>query len=193
MNDETMWDYSGIPERKWQWFFVKDHWMDVVVIESGLNYFGTDWTCQSGGGYFGGFQTFEEFFASGPIQEMPKKIAKEVREYLEEHRREGGAKLRLVYVHEIEGFQLSGVFVHLDDSPIHVKEVNTKGEMLIYDGSISPGNHCFSFVFVLKSKDEQKKIDGEVKINIQSGENKAVLKTTEDDKGKLLTKLVEDK
>ena len=190
MVDETMWDYSQIPERKWTWTLEKDHWMDLVVNFSGLNYYGTDWTCQSGGGYFGGFQTFNEFFTKGPLQKMPRKISQEVREYLKEHRSEGGATLRLVYVHEIDGFQLSGVFVHLDDSPIHIKEVKTKGEILIYDGSITPGEHSFSFVFVLKSADAQKKIDGEVQIKIQGGDNQAVLKTVEDGKGNLLTELV---
>ncbi len=191
MTDETVWDYSGIPERKWQWTFVEDHWMDLVVDESGLTYIGTDWTCQSGGGYFGGFQTFEEFFKK-PIQKMPKKIAKEVKEYLEEHRKEGGSRLRLIYVHEVEGFLLTGVFVHIDDNPIHVKTVKKNGDMLIYDGSITAGTHEVSFVFVLNSEDSQKKITGEVKIKVQDGCNHAVLKTTEDEKGKLQTELVED-
>ncbi len=62
--------------------------------------------------------------------------------------------------------------------------------MLIYDGSITSGDHCFSFVFVLRSTDVQRKIDGEVQIKIQDGDNQAVLKTIEDDKGNLQTKLV---
>ncbi|MHA1577459.1 MAG: hypothetical protein ACTSU3_08875, partial [Candidatus Thorarchaeota archaeon] len=146
MKDESIWDYSLIPERKWKWDFVEDHWMEVVIIESGLNYIGTDWTCQSGGGYFGGFQTFEEFLKD-PIQDMPKKIAKEIRQHIEEHRREGGATLRLDYVHEIDGFELAEVFVHLDDSPIHVKSVRNEGKCVIYDGNIKTGEHSFSFVF----------------------------------------------
>ncbi|MGY5852445.1 MAG: hypothetical protein RTU92_02635 [Candidatus Thorarchaeota archaeon] len=187
-----MWDYSGIPERKWQWTFVEDHWMDLVIDEAGLTYIGTDWTCQSGGGYFGGFQTFEEFFKKGPIQKMPKKIAKEVSEYLKEYRKEGGSRLRLVYVHEVEGFLLTGVFVHFDDNPIHVKSVKEKGEMLIYDGSIVAGEHTISFVFVLNSADDQEKVTGEVKIKIQDGYNDAVLKTTVDESGELQTELIVD-
>lgn len=191
MTDESGWDYSQIPERKWTWFFEENHWMELVVSPSGMNYYGTDWTCQSGGGYFGGFQTFEDFFVKGSIQKMPRKIAKEVREYLKEHRSKGGATLRLVYAHEIEGFQLSGVFVHLDGSPIHIKEVKAQEEMLLYDGSITLGDHCFSFVFILRSADAMKKVNGEIQIQIQVGENHAVLKTIEDDKGNLRTKLVE--
>ena len=59
MKEDTIWDYSKIPKKKWQWDFVEDHWMDVVIGESGLEYIGTDWTCQSGGGYMGGFQTLQ--------------------------------------------------------------------------------------------------------------------------------------
>lgn len=189
MKDKTIWDYSHIPERRWQWFFVEDHWMEAVIVESGINYIGTDWTCQSGGGYFGGFQTFEEFLKR-PIQKMPKKIAKEVREHIKEHRIEGGATLRLVYDHEIDDFQLAEVFVHLDDNPIHVKRVQKKGKCLIYDGSIKAGEHRFSFVFVLRSTSAQKKIDGEVHVTVLKGANNAVLRTSQDDEGNLVTEIV---
>ena len=75
----------------------------------------------------GGFQTFDEFLKDGPIQEMPKKIAKEIREYIREHRVEGGSTLKLVYTHDLDGFHLTGVFVNLDDVPIHIKRVKKKG------------------------------------------------------------------
>ncbi|MHA1906923.1 MAG: hypothetical protein ACW98Y_06490 [Candidatus Thorarchaeota archaeon] len=189
MSKDVGWDYSEIPERKWTWNFVEDHWMDCIVNPDGLTYRGTDWTCQSGGGYFGGFQTFEEFLSDRPLQKMPRKTIKEVKDYIFEHRKVGGATLRLVYVHDVQGFKLTGVFVHLDDSPIHVKRVKAEGEMLIFDGSITQGGHSFSFVFVLNSNEEMKKIDGEVRVDIQIGENHAVLKTTEDEKGKLDTRL----
>ncbi|MHA1480137.1 MAG: hypothetical protein ACTSQZ_01770 [Candidatus Thorarchaeota archaeon] len=178
MTDKPGWDYSQIPEREWKWSFEGEHWMDLVVSPVGLNYYGTDWTCQSGGGYFGGFQTFEEFFKKGPIQEMPGKIAEEVGEHLKEYRREGGSTLRLVYDHEVEGFLLTGVSVELNESPIHIKIVQKEGEMLLYEGSIAQGNHSFGYVFVLSNKDALRKVVGEVNINIQDGE------------GNLLTNLV---
>ncbi|MHA2423516.1 MAG: hypothetical protein ACXAEF_01940 [Candidatus Thorarchaeota archaeon] len=189
MSKTVGWDYSEIPERKWTWNFEEDHWMDCIVNSEGLTYYGTDWTCQSGGGYFGGFQTFEEFLTGRPLQKMPRKIVKEVKEYIVEYRKQGGATLQLVYVHDVDGFKLTGVFVHLDDRPIHVKRVKAEGEMLIFDGSITQGEHSFSFMFVLNSKDDMKKIDGEVKIKIKSGKNHAVLRTTEDDKGQVNTTL----
>ncbi|MDF1538093.1 MAG: hypothetical protein P1Q69_04240 [Candidatus Thorarchaeota archaeon] len=192
MKDEIGLDYSDVPERKWTWHFEEDHWMDCVVNSVGVNYYGTDWTCQSGGGYFGGFQTFEEFLKKGAICNMPKKTYKEVSQYLKEHRKGGGSTLHFVYVHEIKGFHLSGVFVHLDDSPIHVKEVKAKGKMTIFDGSITPGEHSFGFVFVLVSKDNQKKISGEVQVTVKGGTNQAILKTIEDDNGNLQTEIVED-
>ena len=192
MTDKPGWDYSTIPERKWTWYFEDDHWIDLVVDPAGLNYYGTDWTCQSGGGYFGGFQTFEEFFKKGPIQEMPEKIAKEVGDHLKEFRREGGSTLRLIYVHEVEGFLLTGVSVELNESPIHIKEVQKEGELLLYEGSIATGNHCFSYVFVLRTKNALRKVVGEVHIKIHDGENYAILKTIEDDEGNLQTALVPD-
>lgn len=192
MSDESEWDYSEVPERKWTWNFVEDHWMDCIVNSSGLTYYGTDWTCQSGGGYFGGFQTFEEFFSKRPIQKMPRKTAKEVREYLIKHRKGGGSTLQLVYIHKIKGFKLTGVFVHLDDNPIHVKHVKPRAKMILFDGSITPGKHTFSFVFILASKDDQKKITGEIKITIKEGANQASLETTEDTKGKIHTRLVDE-
>ena len=123
---------------------------------------------------------------------MPEKIAREVGEHLKEYRREGGSTLRLVYIHEVEGFLLTGVFVELNESPIHIKEVQKEGEMLLYEGSIAKGDHYLSYVFVLRTKDALKKIDGAVQIKIQEGENHAVLKTIEDEKGNLLTELVTD-
>jgi hypothetical protein len=190
MKDDVQWDYSNIPGRKWQWVFVEDHWMDLEVNEAGLNYVGTDWTCQSGGAYFGGFQTFEEFFEKGPIQKMPPKIAKEVRGHLKRHRKEGGSTLLLHYAHRFEGFLLTGVFVHLDGRPIRVKEVKESGKVLLYNGSISPGEHTVSFVFVLRSPEGQKKVEGEVAIEIRDGVNHALLKTREDPSGNLLTTLL---
>jgi hypothetical protein len=191
MKEETIWDYSKIPERKWKWFFVEDHWMEVVIGESGLEYIGTDWTCQSGGGYMGGFQTFDEFLNKRPIQKMPVKIAKEVREYIEKYRVEGGLTLKLIYVHEIDGFQLSEVYVNLDDTPIHIKRVQKKGRMTIYNGSIKTGKHEFSFVFVLRSENDMKKIDGKVSIKVKEGANSVILKTIKSDKGKIVTEVVQ--
>jgi hypothetical protein len=192
MKDKILWDYSKIPKQKWQWFFVEDHWMDVIIGESGLEYVGTDYTCQSGGGYMGGFQTFDEFLNIGPIQKMPRKIAKEVREHIKKHRVEGGSTLKLVYSHEIDGFHLTEAFVHLDDVPIHIKRVRKKGKMTIFNGSIKPGKHEFSFVFVLRSESDMKKIDGRITIKIQEGTNSEVLKTTQNDKGKIVTVVVQE-
>ena len=122
---------------------------------------------------------------------MPLEIAKEVRDILKEHRKEGTAStLLLHYTHGFEGFMLTGVFVHLDGSPIHVKEVKETGKTLIYEGSIRPGEHNFSFVFVLKSDDSQKKVEGEVLVNVQPGTNRVLLKTREDQSGILLTNVL---
>ncbi len=165
--------------------------MEVVLGESGLEYIGTDWTCQSGGGYSGGFQTYDGFLNRHPLQKMPRKITKEVRDYIKEHRVEGGSTLQFYYVHEIDGLQLSEVFVNLDDKPILIKKVQKKGKMTIYNGSIKTGIHQFSFVFVLRSDSAMKKIDGKVSVKVQEGANSVVLKTTKNDKGKIVTEVVQ--
>lgn len=189
MEDATNWDYSKIPERKWTWHFEEDHWMDCVVNSVGVNYYGTDWTCQSGGGYFGGFQTYEEFLSEKPLQQMPVGIAKEIREHLEEYRKQGGSTLRLVHIYNIEGFLLRGVSVELDENPIHIKRVKKEGEMLLYNGSISSGEHRLGFHFVFRSRNDMKVTKGNVTIKIQEGTNQAVLSTTVDKKGNLRTEL----
>ena len=114
--------------------------MSVIIGESGLEYVGTDWTCQSGGGYKGGFQTFDKFLENGPIQKMPRKIAKEVRKYIDMHRVEGSSPLNLVCVQDLDGFQLTEVFVRLNDSPNHIKRDRKKGKITIYIGSIKTEN-----------------------------------------------------
>jgi hypothetical protein len=189
MTEDTSWDYSEVPENKWTWDFVEDHWMDCIVNSDGLTYYGTDWTCQSGGGYFGGFQTFEEFLTKRPIQKMPRKIAKEIREYIEEHRKQGGSTLQLIYSYHIEGFKLTQVSFELDERPIHIKGIEEEGDLMLYDGSILRGNHTFGFHFVFQSADEMRIAKGEIKIKIKDGSNQAILKTTENQKGKLTTRL----
>ena len=192
MTDEAMWDYSKIPERKWKWHFEEDHWMELEVDSSGLTYIGTDWTCQSGGGYFGGFQTFEEFLSTRSLQKMPKEIRNEVKEYLLKHRERGGAFLRLLYRHRIDDYQLTGVFVHLDDKPIHVKIVSDMDEMVIFDGSINPGQHQFSFVFIVESKRTKKKISGTFEMVVNDGKNSAVMEIVDDEEGNPLMRFIDD-
>jgi len=191
MMHEIIWDYSKIPERKWQWFFVEDHWMEVILGESGLEYVGTDYTCQSGGGYMGGFQTYDEFMDGRALQKMPRNISKEVMDHIKKHRVEGGSTLELVYVHDLESFQLTEVYVQLDEVPIHIKRVQKTRKTTIYNGSIKAGKHEFSFVFVLRSDSAMKKIDGKVSLKIEEGANSLVLKTTKNDKRKIVTEVVQ--
>ena len=53
-------------DKTWYWVLEEDsygpvHWIDCTIGKTGLSYYGTDYTHQSGGGYTGGFQTFNEF------------------------------------------------------------------------------------------------------------------------------------
>ena len=139
-----------------------------------------------------GFQTYDEFMNGRAIQKMPRKISKEIREHIRKHRVEGGSILKLMYVHELEGFQLSEIYVHLDDVPIHIKRVQKKRRATIYNGSIKAGKHEFSFVFVLRSENDMKKINGKVSVKVQEGANSVILKTTKNDKGKIVTGIVQE-
>jgi hypothetical protein len=185
--DNTIWDYSQVPPRVWKWYFDQedgDNWMEVHITPSGLTYIGTDWTVQSGGEYFGGFQTFDEFFRDGPIQKMPEHIAAELRKHLLAHRMGDGATLRLLLVGQVDGLVLQGVYVHLDDTPLTISIDETlakKPEFLIFDGSIGVGGHKVSWVLVYRTKQEGEdqvlKVQGEVAFGIQPGEQTILLKT----------------
>ncbi len=185
--DEIIWDYSQVPPLELKWYFTqeKDHWMEVHIKHSGLTYVGTDWSVQSGGGYFGGFQTFEEFFSNGPIQKMPEQIAAGLRKHLLTYRVPGGAKLRLLHLNKVDGLVLQGAYVHLDDKPITVSIDETlaqKQELLIFDGSIGLGKHQFSLLLVFRSKleggDKIWKAHGEFTFEIESGMHTIRLETT---------------
>ena len=139
----------------------------------------------------GGFQIYDEFMTGRALQKMPREISKEIREHIKKHRVEGGSTLRLVYVHDIEDFQLSEVYVQLDEIPIHIKRVQKKRRTTIYNGNISAGKHEFSFVFVLRSDNDMKKIDGKISVTVQEGTNFVMLKTTKIDSGKIVTEILQ--
>jgi len=71
------------PEDTWTWDLTPNHWIDLTLTETGLSYMGTDWDCQSGGGYMAGFQTIREFLDQGPLKEMPSDIAAAIRAVVE--------------------------------------------------------------------------------------------------------------
>jgi hypothetical protein len=191
MNEGSIiWDYSKVPPRVWRWYFTseEDHWMEVQIESSGLLYVGTDWSVQSGGGYFGGFQTFDEFFWDGPIQKMPEYIAVELREHLETHRVPGGAKLQLLHLNNVDGLVLQGAYVHLDDKPITVSIdmlLAQKQKIIFFDGAIGIGVHKISFMLVFKQRRDEKllKVHGELSFSIAPGTTILQLETTRDEDG----------
>ncbi|MFX1475307.1 MAG: hypothetical protein ACFFCO_07520 [Promethearchaeota archaeon] len=195
MNEkDTLWDYSQVPSRVWKWYLSPDgdHWMEVHIKPSGLTYIGTDWTVQSGGGYFGGFQTFDEFLRDGPIQKMPNHIAAELREHLEAHRVPGGATLRVLHLTRVDDLVLQGAYIHLDDNPITVSIDETlaqKREVVFFDGSIGIGDHQLSFVLVFKSKQQGSdalwKVHGEFSFAITPGTKTLLLETIRDEDGSI--------
>lgn len=175
MTGTELWDYSLVPERTWQWYLDEqgDHWIDLNVISDGLQYLGTDWTCQSGGGYFAGFQSFDEFFQKGPIKDMPEEIRIEVTEFLIAHRNPSGTGLRLVFANMTE-IPLTRAYVHLNDNPIRIQAnliVSREEEVVFFHGSLPKGEHSISFLLVFEFEENQTphlfKVDGDFTLEIQ--------------------------
>jgi hypothetical protein len=172
--------------------------MDLEIESSGLRYIGTDWSCQSGGGYFGGFQTFDEIFRDGPINDMPEEIATELRNHLETHRVPGGSKLLLSHLNTVKDLVLWRAFVHLDDNPnrISADDSLTEREVIFFDGSIETGKHEVSFVLIFKSKKEdenaQWSVKGEFDFSVTSSTKSVQLKTFRDMEDRIMMRYEED-
>jgi hypothetical protein len=191
----TNWDYSKVPLKTWKWYLYgrDDHWIELEIEPSGLRYIGTDWSCQSGGVYFGGFQTFDEFFRDGPINDMPETIAIELKNHLETHRVPGGSKLLLYHLNTVTDLILWRAYVQLDDKPLRISvddDALAEREVIFFDGAIETGKHEVSFLLVFKSKKEedstQWRVKGEFDISITSGTKKVQLKTFRGTDGRIM-------
>jgi hypothetical protein len=68
--------------------------------------------------------------------------------------------------------------------------VRESGKVLLYKCGISPGEHTVSFVFVLRSPECQKKVEGEIAIEIRERVNLALLRSREDPLANPLTTLL---
>ena len=202
-----IYDYSGIPEFKRKWYLTKeeDHWIDLKIDETGLTYIGCDWSVQSGGKYMAGFQTFDEFFKKGPINNMPKEIETIIKEFLNTHRRKGGACLVLKHINKLKDLVLWRAFINLDEKTIKIATIDIMGEeseIVFYDGAILPGEHTISFLLIFKEKGKIKesdplwRIDGEFSIIINSKlEQKKVINLItkqESTENQIITRIVDE-
>jgi len=190
-----------VPPRTWTWDLDDrdDHWIDLEIDPSGLKYIGTDWSHQAGGGYFAGFQTFNEFFRDGPINDMPEEIATELRIHLETNRVPGGSKLLLSHLNTVTDLILWRAYVHLDDKPLRISvddDSLTEREVVFFDGAIETGEHEISFLLVFKSKREdelsQWRLKGEIKFSVTSGMNNVQLKTFRDTEDRIILRYEEN-
>ncbi|MHA2061214.1 MAG: hypothetical protein ACW963_02860 [Candidatus Sifarchaeia archaeon] len=192
----TLWDYSKVPLRTWKWYLNEsdDHWMELEIEPStGLRYIGTDWSCQSGGAYFGGFQTFDEFFRNGPINDMPEEIATELRNHLETNRVSGGSRLLMSHLNTVTDLILWRAYVHLDDKPLLISvddDSLAEREVVFFEGAIETGEHEISFLLVFKStkndKPSQWRVKGEFDFSVTPGTNKVQLKTFRDTEDRIM-------
>ncbi len=202
-----LYDYSGIPEFKRKWYLTKeeDHWIDLEIDETGLRYIGCDWSIQSGGNYMAGFQTFDEFFKKGPINNMPKEIETIIKEFLNAHRRKGGACFVLNHINKLNDLVLWRAFINLDEKTVKIATIDHIGEeseIVFYDGAILPGEHTISFLLIFKERGKIKesdplwKVDGEFPIIIDSKlEQKKIIKLItkqESTENQISTKIVDE-
>ena len=90
----SAWDYSDVPERRWEWrvefdpslHCPTDKW--VVVSSTGLVYAGDCEHPNWGGGYGIGSQTHAQFLRDGPLAEqLPEEFVTQIRDHLLQHRR----------------------------------------------------------------------------------------------------------
>ncbi len=167
--------------------------MELEIESSGLRYIGTDWSCQSGGAYFGGFQTFDEFFRNGPINDMPEEIATELRNHLKTNRMPGGSRLLLSHLNTVTDLFMWRAYVHLDDKPLRISvddDSLAEREIVFFDGAIDTGEHEISFLLVFKSKKEdepsQWRVKGEFNFLVKLGMNKVQLKTFRDTEDRIM-------
>jgi hypothetical protein len=190
-----------MPKKTWKWYLYgsDDHWMDLEIESSGLRYIGTDWSSQSGGAYFGGFQSFDEFLRDGPINNMPEKIANELRNHLETNRVSGGSRLLLSHLNTVADLILSRAYVHLDDKPLRISvddDSLAEQEVVFFDGAIETGEHEISFLLIFKSKKEdelsQWRLKGEIEFFVISGMNKVQLKTFRDTEDRIILRYEEN-
>jgi hypothetical protein len=173
--------------------------MDLEIESSGLRYIGTDWSSQSGGAYFGGFQTFDDFFRDGPINEMPEEIASELRNHLETNRVPGGSRLLLSHLNTVADIILWRAYVHLDDKPLRISvddDSLAEREVVFFKGAIETGEHEISFLLIFKStkNDEhsQWRLKGEFEFLVTSGSNKVQLKTFRDTEDRIMLRYEEN-
>lgn len=118
-------------EGLWQWEIVPGHSIEVTLSDAGLSYYGEDWTCQSGGGYFAGFQSFADFRRDGPLRGMPEATAADVGRAIEAAEGRGHA-----FVIVIDGEVPEEIHASLDARTVMVRDTAT-----LFDGSLPGGEH----------------------------------------------------
>ena len=130
------------PKNKWRWHLTPDHWIDLTLTGTGLSYMGTDWDCQSGGGYMAGSQSAREFLEQGPLKEMPPNIAAEVRAVIEA--RDTGHRV----VVRIGGERPDEIHCELNEQSRMLRDTD-----VVFDGDLPAGTHTTSGVLLYPGAD----------------------------------------
>jgi hypothetical protein len=128
---------------RWTWELEPDHAIEVTVGDAGLSYYGEDWTCQSGGGYFAGFQSFADFRRDGPLKGMPAAIAAEVLRVVDVA--EGGGH---DFVIEVDGERPDEIHASLDGRTLLVRATAT-----LFAGPLPAGDHRVEGVLLYPGSD----------------------------------------
>ena len=130
------------PTSTWTWHLTPNHWIDLSLGEMGLTYGGTDWDCQSGGGYMAGFQTLREFAEQGPINEMPPDVEAAVRAAIQ-----GLTGLHRVVI-RVAGEEPDEIHMTFRGQP-QIKH-NTS---VVFDGDLAPGTYTTSGIVIFSGAD----------------------------------------
>ncbi|MFX0102426.1 MAG: hypothetical protein ACFFCS_22865 [Candidatus Hodarchaeota archaeon] len=146
-------------KKSWQWHYEEDHWMDVYLNDNGLSYYGTDYTCVSGGGYTGGFQTIKEFMENGGICDMPSEIENEIREFIQKSVPDL-PNVKVIIENKAQPYNIFRIFAGMEDAATKFlgekDDLNASPRICHFDGGMQPGT--YSYGFAIQLMDEKGKV-----------------------------------
>ncbi len=186
-----IWDYSDVPRREWGWRLGKYDHRSVVSEPAGLRYWVDDFWDTHGGG----FQSYDEFLARGPTNQMPPAIRDEVRDHIGEHRAPGGAHLTLEIATKSPRHRLWRAFLSCDEGTIctiAAPRAVRRNPLEAFAGVLPKGPHLIGWALVFEpvpSTDKRRWIAyGKCQISLRHGMHQLRLEVHAAKDGEVLVK-----
>ena len=132
------------PKAQWSWELGWRHWVELSLNDTGLTYVGHNYSCQSGGAYMAGFQSYREFEKKGPIRDMPSEVEAEVRAAIAERTRGHHVVVRISGERPDE--------IHLEFNGESQIKRDTD---VVFDGDLAPGSYKTSGILLYPGADSQ--------------------------------------